>query len=82
MLMSLKRIRYSPTTAPQVMDSSTTTAVYSVESFSFSFSKFNSALTVGLLNLMSPPPPPSDKAQSSSTLFKMMASKPDSIPRS
>ncbi|KAI7989436.1 BTB/POZ domain-containing protein [Camellia lanceoleosa] len=76
------RIRYSPTTAPQVMDSSTTTAVYAADSFPSSFSKFNSALTAGLLNPMSPPPPPSDKARSSPTLFEMMASEPDSIPRS
>ncbi|KAI8022249.1 BTB/POZ domain-containing protein [Camellia lanceoleosa] len=64
------------------MDSSTTTVVYGADSFPYSFSKFNSALTTGLLNPMSPPPPPSDKAQSSPALFEMIASEPDSIPRS
>ncbi|CAL5384231.1 unnamed protein product [Camellia sinensis] len=43
---------------------------------------FNSALTARLLNPMSSPLPPSDKARSSPTLFEMMASEPDSIPRS
>ncbi|XP_014509532.1 BTB/POZ domain-containing protein At1g63850 [Vigna radiata var. radiata] len=42
--------------------------------FPSSFSKFNSALTAGLLNPMSPPP---DKTRSSPTLFEMMASEPD-----
>lgn len=55
------RIRFSP-----IMDSN--------ESFPSSFSKFNSALTAGLLNPMSPPP---DKTRSSPTLFEMMASEPD-----
>ncbi|GAB4834444.1 hypothetical protein Ancab_032700 [Ancistrocladus abbreviatus] len=51
-----------------------------------SFSKFNSALTAGLLNPMSPPPqtppatPPMDKAtRSSPTLFEMMANESDSF---
>lgn len=46
------------------------------------FTKFNSALTAGLLNPMSPPPPPlHEKARSSPTLFEMMASEPDIHPR-
>lgn len=50
------------------------------DSFPSSFSKFNSVLTAGLLNPMSPPPPP-DKTRSSPTLFEMMASEPDIHPR-
>ncbi|CAL5214865.1 unnamed protein product [Lathyrus oleraceus] len=42
--------------------------------FPSSFSKFNSALTAGLLNPMSPPP---DKTRSSPTLFEMMVNEPD-----
>ncbi|WCJ26337.1 BTB/POZ domain-containing protein [Euphorbia peplus] len=42
--------------------------------FPSSFTKFNSALTAGLLNPMSPPP---DKPRSSPTLFEMMASEPE-----
>lgn len=46
------------------------------------YSKFNTALTAGLLNPMSPPPPqPLDKNRSSSTLFDMMANEPDYHPR-
>ncbi|OWM85299.1 BTB/POZ domain-containing protein At1g63850 [Punica granatum] len=46
------------------------------------FTKFNSALTAGLLNPLSPPPPPlHEKARSSPTLFEMMASEPDIHPR-
>ncbi|XVE64798.1 hypothetical protein DITRI_Ditri07aG0130800 [Diplodiscus trichospermus] len=45
-----------------------------------SFTQFNSALTAGLLNPMSPPPP-LDKTRSSPTLFEMMASEPDIHPR-
>ncbi|XP_078442649.1 BTB/POZ domain-containing protein [Wolffia australiana] len=45
------------------------------------YSKFNSALTAGLLNPMSPPPPPLDpRLRSSLTLFDMMASEPTSLP--
>uniref|UniRef100_A0A1J3JHQ1 BTB/POZ domain-containing protein n=1 Tax=Noccaea caerulescens TaxID=107243 RepID=A0A1J3JHQ1_NOCCA len=48
-----------------------------------SFTKFNSALTAGLLNPMSPPPPLAmlDKTRSSPTLFEMMASEADTIGR-
>ncbi|CAI8619479.1 unnamed protein product [Vicia faba] len=42
--------------------------------FPSSFTKFNSALTAGLLNPMSPPP---DKTRSSPTLFEMMVNEPD-----
>ncbi|KAL7595097.1 BTB/POZ domain-containing protein At1g63850 [Lactuca sativa] len=60
----------------------TTTAVYGGganhhETFPSSFTNFNSALTAGLLNPMSPPPPTSDKTRSSPTLFEMMANEPD-----
>ncbi|KAG6397071.1 hypothetical protein SASPL_143232 [Salvia splendens] len=53
------------------------------DGFPSSLSKFNSALTAGLLNPMSPPPPPppQDKTRSSPTLFEMMANEPDSLPR-
>lgn len=52
------------------------------DGFPSSLSKFNSALTAGLLNPMSPPPPPvADKTRSSPTLFEMMANEPDSLPR-
>lgn len=53
------------------------------ETFPSSFSNFNSALTAGLLNPMSPPLPSSpataagDKTRSSPTLFEMMANEPD-----
>ncbi|KAG7016983.1 BTB/POZ domain-containing protein, partial [Cucurbita argyrosperma subsp. argyrosperma] len=46
------------------------------DSFPSGFSKFNSALTAGLLNPMSPPPS-TDKTRSSPTLFEMMANEPD-----
>ncbi|KAL3818034.1 hypothetical protein ACJIZ3_003939 [Penstemon smallii] len=58
--------RSSPTT----MDSPTQ------DNFPSSFTKFNSALTAGLLNPMSPPP-----TRSSPTLFEMMANEPDCHPR-
>ncbi|KAF8380187.1 hypothetical protein HHK36_027669 [Tetracentron sinense] len=48
-------------------------------SYPSSYCNFNSALTAGLLNPMSPPPPV-DKTRSS--LFEMMASEPDWHPRS
>ncbi|KAM7258004.1 hypothetical protein ACFE04_013745 [Oxalis oulophora] len=49
---------------------------YATSSFPSSFSKFNSALTAGLLNPMSPPPPP-PQSRSSPTLFEMMANEPE-----
>ncbi|KAK7318198.1 hypothetical protein RJT34_02897 [Clitoria ternatea] len=57
----------SPSSSPNTMD-------FSNDPFPSSFSKFNSALTAGLLNPMSPPP---DKTRSSPTLFEMMATEPD-----
>ncbi|XP_031131006.1 BTB/POZ domain-containing protein At1g63850 [Ipomoea triloba] len=85
------KIRYSPTAAalPHVADSlaaaasvvySGSNAVANHDAFSSSFSKFNSALTAGLLNPMSPPPS-DDKARASPTLFEMMASEPDRVPK-
>ncbi|KAL5747532.1 hypothetical protein ACOSP7_024536 [Xanthoceras sorbifolium] len=81
------RIRLSPGSLSPVMDFTNSPTPpppppttlnnhhYSSESaFPSSFSKFNSALTAGLLNPMSPPP---DKTRSSPTLFEMMASEPD-----
>lgn len=69
------------------MDFSTTTTTTSTaangyssprdSSIPSSFTKFNSALTAGLLNPMSPPPPPPamlDKSRASPTLFEMMSS--------
>ncbi|XP_019151602.1 PREDICTED: BTB/POZ domain-containing protein At1g63850-like [Ipomoea nil] len=92
-LQSDLKIRYSPSALPNVMDSLSTASsvVYGGahagspayhDAFPSSFSKFNSALTAGLLNPMSPPPPPpGDKARASPTLFEMMASEPDCLPR-
>lgn len=54
--------------------------VASQDNFPSSLSKFNSALTAGLLNPMSPPPLV-DKTRSSPTLFEMMANEPDCQPR-
>ncbi|GLU05838.1 hypothetical protein SLE2022_229150 [Rubroshorea leprosula] len=73
------RIRFSPGTLSPVMDFVGTTTLTNGHSPS-NFTKFNSALTAGLLNPMSPPPP-SDKTRSSPTLFEMMASEPDIQPR-
>ncbi|XP_021887925.1 BTB/POZ domain-containing protein At1g63850 [Carica papaya] len=72
------KIRFSPGSLSPVMDFtvSTTNGQSSNDSFPSSFTKFNSALSAGLLNPMSPPPPP-DKTRSSPTLFEMMASEPD-----
>ncbi|CAH9124792.1 unnamed protein product [Cuscuta epithymum] len=50
------------------------------DAFPSSLSKFNSALTAGLLNPMSPPPSV-EKNRPSPTLFEMMASEPDCLPR-
>ncbi|KAG8476510.1 hypothetical protein CXB51_033489 [Gossypium anomalum] len=69
------RIRYSPGSVLPVMDFTGGTLLSNGHSPS-SFNKFNSALTAGLLNPMSPPPP-ADKIRSSPTLFEMMASEPD-----
>ncbi|KGN50074.1 BTB/POZ domain-containing protein At1g63850 [Cucumis sativus] len=82
------RIRFSPGTLSPVMDFTTSSsgAAFnghsgsSHDSFPSGFSKFNSALTAGLLNPMSPPPS-TDKTRSSPTLFEMMASEPDIHPR-
>ncbi|KAK9277506.1 hypothetical protein L1049_007050 [Liquidambar formosana] len=77
------KIRYSPGRVSPVMDftpaASTNISMHSPaghDHFPSSFSKFNSALTAGLLNPMSPPPP-----RSSPTLSEMMASEPDCHPR-
>ena len=74
------RIRFSPGRSSPIMDfiqaSPTGSNGHSGQHdpFPSSFTKFNSALTAGLLNPMSPPP---DKTRSSPTLFEMMASEPD-----
>ncbi|KAJ4712033.1 BTB/POZ domain containing protein [Melia azedarach] len=78
------RIRFSPGSLSPVMDfthagTPPPTGHASDSAFPSSFSKFNSALTAGLLNPMSPPP---DKTRSSPTLFEMMASEPDIHPKS
>ncbi|XVE57928.1 hypothetical protein DITRI_Ditri04bG0129100 [Diplodiscus trichospermus] len=73
------KIRYSPGSVSPVMEFTGGTTLSNGHSPS-SFTKFNSALTAGLLNPMSPPPPP-DKTRSSPTLFEMMASEPDVLPR-
>ncbi|XWS61738.1 hypothetical protein CRYUN_Cryun07bG0151600 [Craigia yunnanensis] len=73
------KIRYSPDSVSPVMDFTGGTTLSNCYSPS-NFTKFNSALTAGLLNPMSPPPP-LDKTRSSPTLFEMMASEPDIHPR-
>ncbi|KAF5460640.1 hypothetical protein F2P56_020496 [Juglans regia] len=70
------RIRFSPGSLSPVMDFSSTT-MNGNDSFPSSFTKFNSALTAGLLNPMSPPPPSDKTIRSSPTLFEMMANEPD-----
>lgn len=84
------RIRFSPGSFSPVMDFTTSSSAPAFnghsgsnnnhDAFPSSFSKFNSALTAGLLNPMSPPPS-TDKTRSSPTLFEMMASEPDIHPR-
>ncbi|CAH8350364.1 unnamed protein product [Eruca vesicaria subsp. sativa] len=62
------------TTTPTAANGHTSPRNSSIPS---SFTKFNSALTAGLLNPMSPPPPPPamhDKSRASPTLFEMMSS--------
>lgn len=73
------RIRFSPGSQSPVMDftPTSTTMINGHDSFPSSFTKFNSALTAGLLNPMSPPPPPEKATRSSPTLFEMMASEPE-----
>ncbi|GLT78203.1 hypothetical protein SLA2020_497460 [Shorea laevis] len=70
-----------PANHSPVMDFTGTTTLTNGHSPS-RFTKFNSALTAGLLNPMSPPPPPPpDKTRASPTLLEMMASEPDVHPR-
>ncbi|KAK6130024.1 hypothetical protein DH2020_036246 [Rehmannia glutinosa] len=66
------KIRYSPST----MGSYTTPT----DSFTPSFFKFNSALTAGLLNPMSPPPLV-NKSRSNPTVYEMMTNETDSHSR-
>ncbi|KAE8690185.1 BTB/POZ domain-containing protein [Hibiscus syriacus] len=74
--LSTFKIGYSLGSVSPVMDFTTISNGHSPSSFT----KFNSALTAGLLNPHSPPPPP-DKTRSSPTLFEMMANEPDVHPR-
>ncbi|KAK2439094.1 hypothetical protein P8452_34654 [Trifolium repens] len=69
-------VRYSPGTFSPIMDHFThsSSPISGQDPFPSSFTKFNSALTAGLLNPMSPPP---DKTRSSPTLFEMMVNEPD-----
>ncbi|XP_030538183.1 BTB/POZ domain-containing protein At1g63850-like [Rhodamnia argentea] len=81
------RIRFSPGSLSPVMDfAATSVNGHSPSDDAFAsggFTKFNSMLTAGLLNPMSPPPAAGasmpEKARSSPTLFEMMASEPDMI---
>ncbi|KAJ0670419.1 putative chromatin remodeling & transcription regulator BTB-POZ family [Helianthus annuus] len=66
-----------PENQENLENSTMATAYNNQEAFPSSFSNFNSALTAGLLNPMSPPPPAADKTRSSPTLFEMMANEPD-----
>ncbi|XP_065858329.1 BTB/POZ domain-containing protein At1g63850 [Euphorbia lathyris] len=79
------KIRLSPGSLSPVMDfipnsglSNGHHSPHDPSNFPSSFTKFNSALTAGLLNPMSPPP---DKPRSSPTLFEMMASEPEMQPK-
>ncbi|KAL6182231.1 hypothetical protein ACLB2K_043654 [Fragaria x ananassa] len=65
------RIRYSPGSLSPVMDFTPALTNGQNDSFNSSFTRFNSMLTAGLLNPMSPPP------RSSPTLFEMMSSEPE-----
>ncbi|EYU40075.1 hypothetical protein ABFS82_05G105400 [Erythranthe guttata] len=67
----------SYTTPTQTSAAAAAAAAAAQDNFPSSLSKFNSALTAGLLNPMSPPPL-LDKTRSSPTLFEMMANEPDS----
>ncbi|XP_057978142.1 BTB/POZ domain-containing protein At1g63850 [Malania oleifera] len=83
------KIRFSPGRVSPVMEFFPSAPLPTVngvasaqESCPSGFSKFNSALTAGLLNPMSPPPPAAgEKTRSSPTLFEMMNSEPDYHPR-
>ncbi|XVF51441.1 hypothetical protein PTKIN_Ptkin04bG0185600 [Pterospermum kingtungense] len=68
------KIRYHPGCVSPVMDFTGCTMLSNGHSPS-RFTKFNSALTAGLLNPMSPPPP------RSTTLIDIMANEPDFYPR-
>uniref|UniRef100_A0A7N0U1I8 BTB domain-containing protein n=1 Tax=Kalanchoe fedtschenkoi TaxID=63787 RepID=A0A7N0U1I8_KALFE len=89
-LASPDRIRHSPVRGTGMgMEYAYSPSSGHHESCNSGFSKFNSALTAGLLNPLSPPPPsqapipPSEpKTRSSPTLFEMMASEPDCAPKS
>ncbi|XP_076895230.1 BTB/POZ domain-containing protein At1g63850-like [Bidens hawaiensis] len=73
-------LKFSPASLEKLEKSNMATAFNQQESYPSYFTNFNSALTAGLLNPMSPPPPPAagvDKARSSPTLFEMMANEPD-----
>ncbi|KAE8722504.1 BTB/POZ domain-containing protein [Hibiscus syriacus] len=69
------KIRYCPGRVSPVMDFTGRTTLSNGHS-PWSFIEFNSALTAGLLNPMSPPPP-ADKTRSTPTLFEMMGNEPD-----
>ncbi|KAK6117066.1 hypothetical protein DH2020_049209 [Rehmannia glutinosa] len=66
------KIRYSPST----MGSYITPTHLAADNFASSFTKFNSALTSGLLNPMSPPPLV-NKSRSNPTVYEMMANETD-----
>ncbi|XVF10556.1 hypothetical protein REPUB_Repub07fG0192700 [Reevesia pubescens] len=72
------KIRYSPGSVSPIMDF-TGGAILSNGHSPSSFTKFNSALSAGLLNPSSSPP--LDKTRSSPTLSEMLASEPDIHPR-
>ncbi|CAM8876677.1 unnamed protein product [Rhodiola kirilowii] len=84
-LASPDQIRYSPGRAVGMEYAYSPSNGH--DSVNSGFSKFNSALTAGLLNPLSPPPPPPNPnpqsmTRSSPTLFEMMASEPDCPPKS
>ncbi|GMH22688.1 hypothetical protein Nepgr_024531 [Nepenthes gracilis] len=82
-LLSLSpHMEHSTTAAPVAQNGTVYEHAYTTRTAAFpsSFSKFNSALTAGLLNPMSPPPLTGSiekTKRSSPTLFEMMANEPD-----
>ncbi|CAN0910463.1 BTB/POZ domain-containing protein At1g63850 [Linum grandiflorum] len=71
---------FSPPTAAPPLSNTHHLPPHESSTFPSSFTKFNSALTAGLLNPLSPPP--DRMTRSSPTLFEMMASEHDIQPKS
>ncbi|XP_051137667.1 BTB/POZ domain-containing protein At1g63850-like [Andrographis paniculata] len=72
------KIGYPPAAMDSYTNGGAAPGNSALDQFPSSLSKFNSALTAGLL---SPPPPAAEKTRSSPTLFEMMANETDCHPR-